>query len=166
MCEQLHNKGKTPFCHLRKCCRVEGGRQGRGNRQGGQREADNMQRRIKREVLSDRDKKNGGRKHCASSTYACGTIPEQLCCIFKTKHVSSTHRRSGSFEQLEMMQPACKQSLSSGARLLMIKSRPVYHTNTCVREHGQAFTHDLFSFTQLWCVNPQQLSPAAHIHTR
>ena len=31
MREQLPNKGKTPSCHLRKCCREEGGgRWGRG----------------------------------------------------------------------------------------------------------------------------------------
>ncbi len=46
MCEQLPNKGKTPSCHLRKCCREEGGRE--GDRQGGQRELDNTGSGIKK----------------------------------------------------------------------------------------------------------------------
>lgn len=45
MCKQLPNKGKTPSCHLRKCCREEG-EGGRSTR--GQGELDNTGSRIKK----------------------------------------------------------------------------------------------------------------------
>lgn len=48
MCKQLHNKGKTPFCHLRKCCRAEGEQGGKST--GGQKEVDNRKENEKGNV--------------------------------------------------------------------------------------------------------------------
>lgn len=63
MCVQLPNKGKTPSCHLRKCCREEGGRE--VDRQGGQRELDNMGSGVKREMLREGDRKMRQRECCS-----------------------------------------------------------------------------------------------------
>lgn len=54
MCEQLPDKGKTPFCHLRKSCWVGVGGAQIDRRTG---EADNTGSRIKRELLSKDDRK-------------------------------------------------------------------------------------------------------------
>lgn len=70
-CEPLPNKGKTPSCHLRKCCRVEGAQGGRST--GGQREVDSTESRIKREMLG-RGNRNTTQKEGTRA------IPEQFSC--------------------------------------------------------------------------------------
>lgn len=70
-CEPLPNKGKTPSCHLRKCCRVEGAQGGRST--GGQREVDSTESRIKREMLG-RGNRNTMQKEWTRA------IPEQFSC--------------------------------------------------------------------------------------
>lgn len=73
MCEQLPNKGKTPFCHLK----LHGGGGLGGRSTGGQGEADNTGSRIKREMLSDRNRKMSKREYCVSNIYiSCCAIPE------------------------------------------------------------------------------------------
>lgn len=50
-CEPFPNKGKTPSCHLRKCCRVE------GDRQQGQSQVDSMESGMKkREMVGKRNR--------------------------------------------------------------------------------------------------------------
>lgn len=78
MCEQLPNKGKTPSCHLRKCCREEGGRE---EDRRGQRELDNMGSKIKREYLREGDGKMRNWKCCALNMCYINTgcaFPEQI----------------------------------------------------------------------------------------